>query len=143
MTRTTEALAVALSENPEGLLYHADELAGWLGGMDAYRAKGGKDRPFWLQAKEGGPLTINRKTSERICVENCAISVLGGIQPDKIRALKLGMSDDGLLQRFAPIVIQRDGNGLDIPPDAATVEQLALATTGIASPRITSCSGFP
>jgi hypothetical protein len=129
---TTEALAVALSENPEGLLYHADELAGWLGGMDAYRAKGGKDRPFWLQAKEGGPLTINRKTSERICVENCAISVLGGIQPDKIRALQLGMSDDGLLQRFAPIVIQRDGNGLDIPPDAPTVDQLALAAAGIA-----------
>jgi hypothetical protein len=129
---TTEALAVALSENPEGLLYHADELAGWLGGMDAYRAKGGKDRPFWLQAKEGGPLTINRKTSERICVENCAISVLGGIQPDKIRALKLGMSDDGLLQRFAPVIIRRDGNGLDIPPDSATVERLALAATGIA-----------
>jgi hypothetical protein len=129
---TTEALAVALSENPDGLLYHADELAGWLGGMDAYRAKGGKDRPFWLQAKEGGPLTINRKTSERICVENCAISVLGGIQPDKIRALKLGMSDDGLLQRFAPVIIQRDSNGLDIPPDAATVERLALAAAGIA-----------
>ncbi|TFW55808.1 DUF3987 domain-containing protein [Bradyrhizobium sp. MOS001] len=50
---TTEALAVALCENPEGLLYHADELAGWLAGMDAYRAKGGKDRAFWLQAKEG------------------------------------------------------------------------------------------
>ncbi|GLR91305.1 bifunctional DNA primase/polymerase [Bradyrhizobium iriomotense] len=129
---TTEALAVALSENPEGLLYHADELAGWLGSMDAYRAKGGKDRPFWLQAKEGGPLTINRKTSERICVENCAISVLGGIQPDKIRALKLGMSDDGLLQRFAPVIIQRNGNGLDIPPDAATAERLATTAAGIA-----------
>lgn len=129
---TTEALAVALAENPEGLLYHSDELAGWLGSMDAYRAKGGKDRPFWLQAKEGGPLTINRKTSERICVENCAISVLGGIQPDKIRALKLGMSDDGLLQRFAPIIIQRSGNGLDIPPDVATAGRLALAAAGIA-----------
>jgi hypothetical protein len=128
---TTEALAVALAENPEGLLYHADELAGWLGGMDAYRAKGGKDRPFWLQAKEGGPFTVNRKTSERICVENCAISVLGGIQPDKIRALKLGMSDDGLLQRFAPITIQRDGNGLDIAPDSATAERLTAAAAAI------------
>jgi hypothetical protein len=128
---TTEALAVALSENPEGLLYHSDELAGWLGGMDAYRAKGGKDRPFWLQAKEGGPFTVNRKTSERICVENCAISVLGGIQPDKIRALKLGMSDDGLLQRFAPITIRRDGNGLDIPPDTSTTELLTVAAAAI------------
>jgi hypothetical protein len=129
---TTEALAVALCENPEGLLYHADELAGWLAGMDAYRAKGGKDRAFWLQAKEGGDFTVNRKLSERICVENCAISVLGGIQPDKIRALKLGMSDDGLLQRFTPIIIHRSGNGADIAPDTATGERLAKAATAIA-----------
>jgi hypothetical protein len=129
---TTEALAVALCENPEGLLYHADELAGWLAGMDAYRTKGGKDRAFWLQAKEGGDFTVNRKLSERICVENCAISVLGGIQPDKIRALKLGMSDDGLLQRFTPIVIHRSGNGADIAPDTATGERLATAANSIA-----------
>ncbi|WP_161494825.1 bifunctional DNA primase/polymerase [Bradyrhizobium canariense] len=129
---TTEALAVALCENPEGLLYHADELAGWLAGMDAYRAKGGKDRAFWLQAKEGGDFTVNRKLSERICVENCAISVLGGIQPDKIRALKLGMSDDGLLQRFTPIVIHRSGNGADIAPDTATGERLTKAANAIA-----------
>lgn len=128
---TTEALAASLAENPEGLLYHADELAGWLGNMDAYRAKGGKDRPFWLQAKEGGPLTINRKTSDRICVENCAISVLGGIQPDKLRSLKVGMSDDGLLQRFAPILIRRNGNGVDIPPDAETTQRLAAAAASI------------
>ena len=129
---TTEALAVALCENPEGLLYHADELAGWLAGMDAYRTKGGKDRAFWLQAKEGGDFTVNRKLSERICVENCAISVLGGIQPDKIKALKVGMSDDGLLQRFTPIVIHRSGNGADIAPDTETSERLAKAASAIA-----------
>jgi hypothetical protein len=129
---TTEALAVALCENPDGLLYHADELAGWLAGMDAYRTKGGKDRAFWLQAKEGGDFTVNRKLSERICVENCAISVLGGIQPDKIRALKLGMSDDGLLQRFTPINIHRSGNGADIAPDTVTGERLANAAAAIA-----------
>nr|WP_244623437.1 DUF3987 domain-containing protein [Bradyrhizobium sp. MOS001] len=70
--------------------------------------------------------------SERICVENCAISVLGGIQPDKIKALKLGMSDDGLLQRFTPISIHRSGNGADIAPDLATGERLANAANAIA-----------
>jgi hypothetical protein len=129
---TTEALAVALCENPEGLLYHADELAGWLAGMDAYRTKGGKDRAFWLQAKEGGDFTVNRKLSDRICVENCAISVLGGIQPDKIKALKLGMSDDGLLQRFTPIVIHRSGNGADIAPDIEANGRLAKTANAIA-----------
>jgi hypothetical protein len=129
---TTEALAVALCENPEGLLYHADELAGWLAGMDAYRAKGGKDRAFWLQAKEGGDFTVNRKLSERICVENCAISVLGGIQPDKIKALKTSMSDDGLLQRFTPIVLHRWDNGADIDPDKALDDRVAIAANAIA-----------
>ena len=129
---TTEALAVGLCENPEGVLYHADELAGWLAGMDAYRAKGGKDRAFWLQAKEGGDYTVNRKLSDRIYVENCAISVLGGIQPDKIKALKLGMSDDGLLQRFTPINVHRSGNGADIAPDLATGERLLSAANAIA-----------
>jgi hypothetical protein len=129
---TTEALAVALCENPEGLLYHADELAGWLAGMDAYRAKGGKDRAFWLQAKEGGDFTVNRKLSERICVENCAISVLGGIQPDKIKALKTGMADDGLLQRFTPIVLHRRDNGADIDPDKPLDDRVSTAANGIA-----------
>jgi hypothetical protein len=129
---TTEALAVALCENPEGLLYHADELAGWLGGMDAYRAKGGKDRAFWLQAKEGGDFIVNRKLSERICVENCAISVLGGIQPDKIKALKTSMSDDGLLQRFTPIVLHRRDGGADIDPDKALDERVSTAANAIA-----------
>jgi hypothetical protein len=129
---TTEALAVALCENPEGLLYHADELAGWLAGMDAYRAKGGKDRAFWLQAKEGGDFIVNRKLSERICVENCAISVLGGIQPDKIKALKTSMSDDGLLQRFTPIVLHRRDSGADIDPDKALDERVSTAANAIA-----------
>jgi hypothetical protein len=129
---TTEALAVALCENPEGLLYHADELAGWLAGMDAYRAKGGKDRAFWLQAKEGGDFIVNRKLSERICVENCAIAVLGGIQPDKIKALKTSMSDDGLLQRFTPIVLHRRDNGADIDPDKALDDRVSTAANAIA-----------
>lgn len=129
---TTEALAVALCENPEGLLYHADELAGWLAGMDAYRAKGGKDRAFWLQAKEGGDFIVNRKLSERICVENCAISVLGGIQPDKIKALKTSMSDDGLLQRFTPIVLHRRDSGADINPDTSLDERVSTAANAIA-----------
>jgi hypothetical protein len=129
---TTEALAVALCENPEGLLYHADELAGWLAGMDAYRAKGGKDRAFWLQAKEGGDFIVNRKLSERICVENCAISVLGGIQPDKIKALKTSMSDDGLLQRFTPIVLHRRDNGADIDPDKALDDRVSTTASAIA-----------
>jgi hypothetical protein len=52
---TTEALAPLLAENPSGLLCYVDELAGLFGSMDAYRQKGGKDRPFWLQPRMGAP----------------------------------------------------------------------------------------
>jgi hypothetical protein len=126
---TTEALAMLLAENPDGLLCHVDELAGLFGGMDSYRAKGGKDRPFWLQAKEGGSFTVNRRQSERIVVETCGISVLGGIQPAKIKAMAAGLSDDGLLQRFLPVLINRTGNGVDAEPDAEAencLKQLAV-----------------
>jgi hypothetical protein len=108
---TTEALGQMLSENPSGLLYSIDELAGLIGGMDAYRAKGGKDRPFWLMAKEGGSHVINRKTSDAIIIKNCAISIIGGIQPDKIRELGDSLTVDGLFQRFLPISIRRTGSG--------------------------------
>jgi Protein of unknown function (DUF3987) len=59
---TVEALQKVLSENPDGVLYLNDELAGLFGSMDAYRQRAGKDRPFWLQAKEGGSYTVDRAT---------------------------------------------------------------------------------
>jgi Protein of unknown function (DUF3987) len=119
-----------LAENPSGLLYYIDELAGLIGSMDAYRNKGGKDRPFWLMAKEGGSHVINRKTSDTIIIENCAISILGGIQPDKIRELGDSLTVDGLMQRFLPISIRRTGSGDDIPPDQEldrAVDAIAVA----------------
>jgi hypothetical protein len=107
-----------------------DELAALFGSMDAYRAKGGKDRPFWLQAKEGAVSTIDRKSHGTLRVENTAISVLGGIQPSKIKALGAGLAEDGMLQRFLPIIVKRSGQGEDVAPDsasAAAVEQIAIA----------------
>jgi hypothetical protein len=99
---TTEKLCLILSENPDGALYISDELAALFGSMDAYRAKAGKDRPFWLQAKEGAPFTVDRMSRETLRIENAAISVLGGIQPSKMESLSAGLINDGMLQRFFP-----------------------------------------
>jgi len=128
---TTEALAPLLAENVSGLLCYVDELAGLFGGMDAYRQKGGKDRPFWLQAKDGGALTINRKTSDRIVVKNCAISILGSIQPEKIRKLSPGLSEDGFLQRFSLVHIRRHGNTQDLAPDTELDSTLARVASSL------------
>jgi len=98
--------------------------------MDAYRAKAGKDRPLWLQAKEGGPYTVDRKGHDTIRVDNLAISVLGGIQPSKIKSLGAGLAEDGMLQRFLMITVKRQGIGEDVASNkqyAEALEQVAAA----------------
>jgi Protein of unknown function (DUF3987) len=129
---TTEAIGLLLGNNPDGLLYFSEELAGWLGSMDAYRPRGGKDRPFWLQAKDGGPYTIDRKTSGDIDIPALAVSVLGGIQPDKVKPLAASLANDGLLQRFMPILLDRRGRGVDEAPDAGLEEDGARLAVSLA-----------
>ncbi|MGF7163480.1 hypothetical protein FHS85_005148 [Rhodoligotrophos appendicifer] len=100
---TTEALAPILVHNPEGVLSLQDELASWLGSMDAYRANKGtasKDRAQWLGLKNGEPIRVDRKGSEPIFVPSGAVCVLGAIQPAKIKPLAANLETDGLLQRF-------------------------------------------
>lgn len=127
---TTEAIAAILADNPSGVLSFRDELSGFFGAMDTYRAKGGVDRPFWLEAKDGGHYTVNRRTSDPILVENLAVSVLGAIQPEKFRNICEGLTDDGLLQRFTPIFLRRTGIGEDVAPNQSLADSLAkIAST--------------
>jgi hypothetical protein len=125
---TTEKLADLLKSNPDGLLYFNDELAGLFGGMDAYRAKAGKDRPTWLKFKDGAAVVVDRMGRDSIYIPVGAVSVLGGMQPEKIQPLSAGLSDDGMLQRFLPIILRRTGDGEDVAPDqgiADTVLRIA------------------
>jgi hypothetical protein len=127
---TTEQLAVILSQNEDGLLFMMDELSGFFGSMDLYRNRGGKDRPFWLQAKDGGVSIVDRRSNGTLRAENTAISVLGGIQPLKIKALSAGLTEDGMLQRFLPISVKRLGRGKDVEANkeyADALEKIAEA----------------
>ncbi len=130
---TVEKIVEIAADNPWGLFCYRDELTGLIGAMDAYRARGGKDRPFWLEAKEGHGWSIDRKTSGSVHAAVCAVSVLGGIQDEKLKELvcKEGLTNDGFLQRFIPIYLKRTGRGEDIPPD----ESLDAITANI-GPRI-------
>lgn len=105
---TIEAVAEILAENEGGLLLFKDELSGFFGGMDAYRSKGERDRPFWIEAKEGKPFNVDRKGLVFVVPRN-AVSIIGGIQPDKIQSIASKLTDDGLLQRFWPIWIKQAG----------------------------------
>ena len=133
---TTEKLAEILSENSGGLLLYADELSSLIGGMDAYRAKGERDQSFWLKAKDGKHYTIDRKTSGSTEVERLAVSIVGGIQPDKIASSAKKLTADGFLQRFWPVWISEVGKPVDDYPDTALNEAvLRLAQDMVEGPR--------
>jgi hypothetical protein len=89
-----------------------DEVAGWIEGFERYSS--GSSRPFYLQAWNGSTFTKDRvgkgkdDLSAEICVDNLALSILGGIQPDKLT--KIGdLTDDGLLQRFLAVLMKSAG----------------------------------
>ncbi|MDR6302662.1 hypothetical protein GGQ85_000338 [Nitrobacter vulgaris] len=127
---TIEAAQEVLKDSPDGVLCLQDELSGWFGSMDKYSSGRGaaKDRGFWLQAFNGGPYTVNRISRGATLIENLSVSLLGGIQPEPIRALAADAHDDGLLQRLFPIVLGAAGAGVDKPmPDAAAAYDAMVA----------------
>jgi hypothetical protein len=117
---TTESLARILAENPAGVLGVFDELAQLLGSFDAYRGgkSQGRDRAIWLELYNGGARAIDRATSGHLHVPNWSASIVGGIQPDRMRKLVKDLSEDGLLQRFIPVFGSGPGMGVDKPADA-------------------------
>jgi hypothetical protein len=104
---TVEGLSRLLVDNPRGMLCFTDELAGWFGAMGRYSSNGGgSDRAAWLEFYQGGPKPIDR-AGRTVLVPNASVNVIGAIQPAKMRALAANMDDDGLLQRFIPIVLPK------------------------------------
>jgi len=107
-----------------------DELTGWWSQLDRAGREG--ERAFCLQAWNGDTgHTIDRIGRGTIHVEACCMSMLGGIQPGRLRsylvdALKDGPTNDGLIQRFQLLVwpdTATDWNYVDRTPDAASVQQ--------------------
>jgi putative DNA primase/helicase len=101
---TIEKLGELLSGNPNGILVYRDELVGWLSTLEKQGHE--SDRAFYLEAWDGnGRFTFDRISRGTIEIEAATVSILGGIQPGPMTAyltsaLKGGVNDDGLLQRF-------------------------------------------
>lgn len=101
---TVEKLGELLNQNPNGLLLHRDELVGFLRSLDK---EGREDsRAFFLEAWNGnGDFTCDRIGRGTVRVEAVTVSILGAIQPGPLsdylrQAVRSGVGDDGLLQRF-------------------------------------------
>jgi hypothetical protein len=122
---TFESAHQILRDNPAGLVLVRDELSGWWSQLDRLGREG--ERAFFLQAWNGDTShTIDRIGRGSIHVPACCISMLGGIQPAKLRSyladtLRGGPSDDGLIQRFQLLVwpdLPKGWEHVDRPPDS-------------------------
>ncbi|TCP36535.1 DUF3987 domain-containing protein [Sphingomonas sp. BK235] len=118
---TPEAMSDILAGNPNGTLHLRDELAAWLTSFERYSPGG---REFWLEAYGGRPHVVDRKSNKNgpLFIPFNGVTVLGGIQPEKLRDCLLKTADDGLVPRFLwvwpdPIRYQR-------PRELADVSQL-------------------
>lgn len=100
---TTEKLADILNSQPRGIGMLQDELVALVKGMNQYKAGGqGRDRQFYLEAWAGSTLKVDRKKEEiPLLVHNPYITILGGIQPEMLGALRDEMGrEDGFVHRF-------------------------------------------
>ena len=129
---TPEALGEILSGNPNGVLCNRDELAGWLMSFERY-APGGRE--FWLEAYGGRSHVIDRKSvKEPVIIPFNGVTVLGGIQPEKLSDCLLDVADDGLVARFLwawpnPIPYHRPRN----VAEAASLERVYRRLSGLSA----------
>tara|TARA_R110001592_G_scaffold254940_1_gene518473 strand:- start:5154 stop:7649 length:2496 start_codon:yes stop_codon:yes gene_type:complete len=120
---TIEKIGELMRENPNGLLLERDELSGWVAKMVQEDYQG--DRAFFLECFEGNNRFIcDRIGRGTIEIDNCVLSIIGGIQPSKIapviRNAIEGTVDDGLIQRFQLAVwpdVQKGWKWIDQKPD--------------------------
>ena len=105
---TVEKVGELLNRNPNGLLLVRDELSGFLASLRKSGREG--DREFYLESWNGlGSYTYDRIGRGTLHIDALTLSIIGGIQPGKLRhylagALKGGGEDDGLLQRLQVLV---------------------------------------
>lgn len=135
---TTESAQEVCRESPAGIMVLQDELSGFFGRIEKYGGgKGGSaDRSFWLQAYGGGQYAVNRVGRGSFIIDNLSVTILGGIQPEAIREVMATATDDGLIQRFIPVVLRKAARDRDVeaPPVADRFGDLLERLLDLAPP---------
>lgn len=121
---TYQKLGLVLSGNPHGVLVFQDELSGLLKRLDSDGQEA--SRAFYLEAWNGKhSYTFDRVERGTIKIPRLCLSLLGGLQPTKLReylrgAVMGGSGDDGLAQRLQLLVypdVKNEWIQVDRPPD--------------------------
>lgn len=123
---TIESLGELESKHKNGILAKRDELTGLLASLD--NESNLQARSFYLEGFNGlGSFQVDRIGRGSIFIDTHCLSVIGGIQPDKLeyylaKTVK-GLGNDGLIQRFQLLVYPNplpNNKEKDLPPDKAS-----------------------
>jgi hypothetical protein len=118
---TMEGLTDVCVNNPRGVMVNVDELMGLIGSFDAYKNKTGKDQAMALALWNDGGYTSARRGNV-ISIPNFSASILGGIQPSKLREVASSLCSDGFLQRFFIIRVGPANRPVDRKPDMLALQ---------------------
>jgi len=95
---TVEGLIKAMNDNINGMGIYKDELNGFFEEMNRYSSGGNLE--FYLSAFSGGQYIKNRASYDAITVDDIFLSMLGSIQPEKLKLLSGTNTDNGMLDRW-------------------------------------------
>lgn len=104
---TMEKLGEIENQNNNGVLQFRDELSGFLASLDKEGEQ--EQRAFYLEGFNGtGSAMVDRIGRGSLFIENHCLSVIGGLQPDKLEMYlektMRGLGNDGLMQRFQMMI---------------------------------------
>ena len=134
---TPEKLGEILSQNPKGITNIQDELSGLLSDMN--KSDKQTDRAFYLAAWNGnGSYTYDRIKRGTVHIAQATLSIIGGIQPDKLAPYlnSIQGAGDGFFQRFQLMVYPN--KKLGAPVDAAPDKK----AKALVAERLRACTGY-
>jgi hypothetical protein len=121
---TIEALVSVLAENPRGLILDRDELGALVRALDRYASRGGSEIHTWLMLFDGGPVTVNRKSTEQkfLYVPRGLVAIASNIQPDVLRKCATDeLFETGFMARFLFTMPPRMKRDARTPPMSEAV----------------------
>jgi len=95
---TIEAMAPVFRHNPRGLILARDEMAGFVGNIGKYGGDG--DRAFWLERYDGVGLSVRTVKAGHVQAPAALLSMIGGIQPERLEQVLFDSPDDGFIARL-------------------------------------------
>ena len=120
---TIESIGELENKHKNGMLIIRDELTAWFASLDG--DANSQNKSFYLEGFNGlGNFKVDRVGRGHIPISSHCLSVIGGIQPDKLeyylsKTMK-GLGNDGLIQRFQLMVYPDplpNSKERDLPPD--------------------------